>query len=291
MDLKEAAAAEARAGWKESWAAVIHDCWKDAVQFLAETYLHHPEGLEKTVFAAEAGYGSLEPTDREPPNNFYETLLGEQLEERFCDGWLLAAAKHLLSAPGTESLQAWAEKERNKRGLESSGDAIAAEWGFELGLDDLSLEAIHDLIVDLGELPVADVIATAKGPEVLSKYQARQKRREASARDRQEEAAQRAERRRSNPEYQRMSRNRQFYQEKRVTLMLAAGITEDRIWNYSPINSGDTASIREAVRILGWTRADWKMFAEGAPRGSIGKKVLIAMKREDFGAVPDSSTT
>lgn len=291
MDLKEEAAAEARAGWKESWAAVKDDCLRDAVEFLAETYMRHPEDLEKTVFAVEAGYGSFDPLERELPNNFYETVLGDQLEGRLCDRWFLAAANRLLAAPGTDSLQAWAEQERNKRGLESSGDAIAADGGFELGLDHLTSEAAYDLIVQLGQLTVADVITAVKGPEVLSRLQSRQKKREASERDRQEEAAQRAERRRSNPEYQRMSRNRQFYRENRVTLMLAAGIAEDRIWSYSPINSGDIASIGEAVRTLGWTGADWKMFAEGAPRGSIGNKVRIAMKREDFGAVPDSSTT
>lgn len=179
MGVKEAAAAEAKAGWVESWASVQQSCVRGAVEFLAEIYMRHPEDSSQTVFAAESGYGSLDPLEQEAPDSLYETLLGDQLEAALCHQWLVAAANHLLTASGAGPLQVWAEQERQKRGMGSGGEAIAADGGFEMGLDSLASEAAHDLIVELGEMSVAEVITQAKGPEALSTLQNRQNKREA----------------------------------------------------------------------------------------------------------------
>ncbi|MFD1213746.1 hypothetical protein ACFQ36_17040 [Arthrobacter sp. GCM10027362] len=262
MDLKEAAAAEARENMAKAWAAVEGACIRSAAEYLSDFDLRSPEEPDKTVFDAaydmEVRYWGRSYQDL--PRNMWETSTGEDMEDALKESWTLALAKQLLAMPGADSLRAWAEQEAG-----DPADAVARNLlETDLDLDERIAEEFVDLINKVGRMTVREVLTAGSGA-----------RRDAPRGE--------GQGRRDREQFQHHLRCQEFYRENKAAFLQACGLEDRRI------GIDDRTTAEDGVRRLGWTLEQRVMFAEGAPRDALSGKLRALLKQKTFGVLPEAS--
>ncbi|MFD1214910.1 hypothetical protein ACFQ36_23060, partial [Arthrobacter sp. GCM10027362] len=268
MDLKEAAAAEAREHLADALAAVEEACLRSAVEYLADFYLHSPEdptdSVYDTAYTMDLQYWGRDYPDL--PRSMWETSMGEDMEASLKPGWILALANQLLATPGAGSLRDWAGQEAGNPG--GPADAAARLLGSDPELNERTADAFVALINKAGRMTVRQVLESDKGGA---------RRRAASRREEQN--------RPDKEEFQRLLRCQEFYRENKAAFLQACGLEDRRL------GLDDRAAVEDGVGRLGWTLEQRVMFAEGAPRKALGSKLRGAMKQRGFGAVRQASAS